>query len=122
MPLNRRVRTFFLCLLGFVARPVVLADEQAQPFDGRRWNIASGNASTYYIRASPVGAEPAAGFTEAPPDAAWLKRMKAAGLTSYEDYVAWGAVEREPGKWDWSQHDRMEQAMHAAGLKYAVYT
>ena len=38
-----------------------------------------------------------------------------------EDYIAWGAVEREPGKWEWRQHDAMEQALHKAGLKYVVY-
>src|SRR5688572_31181189 len=28
----------------------------------------------------------------------------------------------EPGKWDWTQHDAIEKAVHAAGLKYVVYT
>lgn len=94
----------------------------AGDFDGRTWNISSGNASTYYIQHSPIGAYPAPGFFEPPPDGAVLKRMKSAGLVAFEDYIAWGAVERTPGQWDWSQHDRMETAMHAAGLKYVVYT
>jgi hypothetical protein len=94
----------------------------AGDFDGREWNVSSGNASTYYILNSPVGANPTDGFYEPAPDDATLKRLKSAGLVAYEDYVAWGAVERAPGQWDWSQHDRMEKAMHAAGLKYVVYT
>ena len=44
-----------------------------------------------------------------------------AGLVAYEDYVAWGAVEREPGKWDWKQHDAVERAVREVGLKYVVY-
>ena len=43
------------------------------------------------------------------------------GLVANEDYVAWGAVEREPGVWNWKQHDAMEHTLHAAGLKYVVY-
>jgi len=95
--------------------------EEPQAFDGRPWNVSSGNASVTFIQASPVGAFPKAGVTEAPPAAEVLRRMKAEGLVAYEDYVAWGAVERAEGQWDWSQHDRMEAAMHAAGLKYVVY-
>ncbi len=91
------------------------------PFDGRPWNISSGNASVTYIQLSPIGAAPAKDFYEAPPDEASLKRMKAQGLVAYEDYVAWGAVERTRGTFDWTQHDRMEKAMHAAGLKYVTY-
>ena len=111
-----------LFLLGLLSASAFARAQASGTFDGRPWNVASGNASTYYIRSSPVGAAPSQNFTEAPPDAEWLKRMKHAGLTSYEDYVAWGAVERSPGVWDWSQHDRMEKAMHEAGLKYVVYT
>ena len=99
-----------------------LYGEEHKAFDGRLWNISSGNASTYYILSSPIGAAPVEEFTEPPPEPATLRRMKAAGLVAYEDYVAWGAVERSPGVWNWDQHDRMEQAMHAAGLKYVVYT
>ncbi|HEY7120303.1 MAG TPA: family 14 glycosylhydrolase [Tepidisphaeraceae bacterium] len=90
-------------------------------FDGRPWNVSTGNASVTFIQASPIGAHPRPGVYEDPPPADALKRMREAGLVAYEDYVAWGAVEREPGKWDWTQHDRMERAMHAAGLKYVVY-
>ena len=113
----RIARGFFLLSLI----PPLASGEQPELFDGRPWNISSGNASTYFIRSSPIGAEPK-DFAEAPPEAAVLQRMKAAGLMAYEDYVAWGAVERSPGVWSWDQHDRMEKAMHAAGLKYVVYT
>jgi hypothetical protein len=117
------VRTFVLAcfvLLSLLA-PYVSGDEP-KPFDARRWNVSSGNASTFFIRASPIGAGPANDFKEAPPDAAWLQKMHAAGMVAFEDYIAWGAVERTRGEWNWTQHDRMEEAMHAAGLKYVVYT
>ncbi|HVV01773.1 MAG TPA: family 14 glycosylhydrolase, partial [Verrucomicrobiae bacterium] len=57
----------------------------------------------------------------APPSADSLSRWKSLGLVADEDYVAWGAVERVPGQWQWQQHDAMEKALHAAGLKYVVY-
>jgi hypothetical protein len=47
--------------------------------------------------------------------------MKSRGLVAYEDYIAWGAVEREKDKWDWSQHDKTCELVHQAGLKYVVY-
>jgi hypothetical protein len=100
-----------------------LAQEpQKQNFDGRPWNISSGNASVAYIRLSPIGAAPAKDSYEPPPDDISLRRMKSEGLVAYEDYVAWGAVERTRGSFDWTQHDRMEKAMHAAGLKCVTYT
>jgi hypothetical protein len=90
-------------------------------FDGRPWNVSSGNASVTFIQASPVGAFPKEGVREEPPGPDVLKRMRAAGLVAYEDYVAWGAVERKEGVWEWGQHEAMEKAMRGAGLKYVVY-
>src|SRR6476620_4138350 len=94
---------------------------QAPAFDGRPWNLSTGNLSVGFIQGSPVGAFPKPNFLEAPPAVDSLVRLKNLGLVATEDYVAWGAVEREPGKWDWRQHDAMEQALHKAGLKYVVY-
>lgn len=91
------------------------------PFDGRRWNLSTGNLSVSYIQASPIGAYPRPDFFEPPPAAESLARLKHLGLVADEDYVAWGAVEREPGDWVWKQHDAVEQALHRAGLKYVVY-
>ncbi|HWF17826.1 MAG TPA: family 14 glycosylhydrolase [Verrucomicrobiae bacterium] len=58
---------------------------------------------------------------EAPPSVESQERLRHFGLVANEDYVAWGAVERAPGQWDWQQHDAMEHNLHAAGLKYVVY-
>ncbi len=91
------------------------------PFDGRPWNVSSGNLSVAFIQASPIGAFPRTNFLEAPPSVESQIRWKNLGLVANEDYIAWGAVEREPGKWDWRQHDAMEQTLHQAGLKYVVY-
>ena len=49
------------------------------------------------------------------------RHLKSLGLVANEDYIAWGAVEREPGHWSWQQHDAVEKALHQAGLKYVVY-
>src|SRR6186997_529043 len=93
----------------------------AGDFDGSAWNISTGNLSVTYIQHSPIGAFPQANYYEPPPPHETLVRLKKLGLVAYEDYIAWGAVEREPGKWDWSQHDRVYEAVHAAGLKYVAY-
>lgn len=90
-------------------------------FNGRPWNVSTGNLSVGYIQASPIGAFPKAGYLEPAPSVESQARLKQLGLVANEDYVAWGAVEREPGHWNWQQHDAMEKALHAAGLKYVAY-
>jgi hypothetical protein len=95
--------------------------QTSPPFDGREWNLSTGNLSVSFIQASPVGSHPQPNVLEPPPSVESLAAMKNAGLVADEDYIAWGAVEREPGNWDWSQHDAMEQALHKAGLKYVAY-
>lgn len=98
-----------------------LITRTAMPFDGRPWNVSTGNLSVNFIQASPIGALPRPDVLEPPPSDEVLARMKTQGLVAYEDYIAWGAIERESGKWDWTQHDRMCDAVHKAGLKYVVY-
>ena len=90
-------------------------------FDGRPWNVSSGNLSVSFIQASPIGAFPRPDFLEAPPSVDSQIQLKRLGLVANEDYVGWGAVERQPGEWDWRQHDAMEQTLHQAGLKYVAY-
>ncbi len=111
-----------LILGGFLAASANTdAVAQAPPFDGRPWNLSTGNLSVAFIQSSPIGAFPKPNFLEPPPAVDSLVRLKNMGLVANEDYIAWGAVEREPGKWEWQQHDAMERALHEAGLKYVVY-
>lgn len=113
----------FPLLLLFAHATVSTFAQTNQPFDGRPWNISTGNLSVSFIQASPMGAFPRPGyFMEPPPSVDSQIHLKDLGLVANEDYVAWGAVEREPGQWSWQQHDAMEQALHKAGLKYVVYT
>src|SRR5688572_24276391 len=124
MPPSRHAssyRALFITGLLTLASPDSLTVAQEKPFDGRPWNISAGNLSVTYTQASPVGAFPRENVTEPPPPHDALLRLKNLGLVANEDYVTWGAVERKPGQWDWRQHDAMEQALHAAGLKYVVY-
>jgi hypothetical protein len=107
---------FLLPLLSFAS----LAQTNA-PFAGRPWNISSGNLSVSYIQASPIGAFPRPDFLEPPPSVDSQVHLKSLGLVANEDYIAWGAIEREAGKWDWRQYDAVEQNQHKAGLKYVVY-
>jgi Glycosyl hydrolase family 14 len=95
--------------------------QTTRAFDGSPWNISSGNLSVTFIQASPIGAFPRTNFFEAPPSLESQKHLKSLGLVANEDYVAWGAIERQPGQWLWKQHDAMEQLLHQAGLKYVVY-
>jgi beta-galactosidase GanA len=108
-----------LTLLGVTVASSLAQTNQV--FDGLPWNISSGNLSVTYIQASPIGAFPRPDYLEAPPSVDSQKRLKALGLVANEDYIAWGAVEREPGQWFWKQHDAVEQTLHQAGLKYVVY-
>jgi hypothetical protein len=109
-------------LLLWLAGAIPPAGAQTnQSFDGRPWNVSSGNLSVSFIQASPIGAFPRTDFLEAPPSLDSQRHLKSLGLVANEDYVAWGAVEREPGQWSWKQHDAVEQALHQAGLKYVVY-
>jgi hypothetical protein len=110
----------FAATLGIFLAVAALA--QDTNFDGRPWNISTGNLSVAFIQHSPMGAYPQEGYLEAPPPQEPLVRMKAAGLVADEDYIGWGAVERAPGQWSWQQHDAMEKALHQAGLKYVAYT
>ncbi|HEV2293156.1 MAG TPA: hypothetical protein VGR35_04825 [Tepidisphaeraceae bacterium] len=77
--------------------------------------------SVSFIRSSPIGAGPQPNFLEPPPSVESMAKMKAQGLIAYEDYVAWGAVEREPGKWQWEQPEKVADAVKQAGLNYVVY-
>src|SRR5438309_1656818 len=103
----------------FLTVSISLAD--GGDFDGAAWNVSTGNLSVQFIQHSPIGSHPLPNFFEAPPSVESLVKLKKLGLVAYEDYIAWGAVERERGKFDWTQHDRMCDAVHRAGLKYVVY-
>ncbi len=116
-----RIFCAFLTLLLFFSASVTSLAETNRPFDGRPWNISSGNFSVSFIQRSPIGAFPETNYLEAPPSVESQVHLKNLGLVANEDYIAWGAIEREPGKWNWQQHDAMEQTLHQAGLKYVVY-
>jgi len=108
-----------LLLLTSTIAPICAQTNQA--FDGGPWNVSSGNLSVSFIQASPIGAFPRPDFLETPPSVDSQRRLKSLGLVASEDYIAWGAVEREPGQWAWKQHDAVERVLHQAGLKYVVY-
>src|SRR3954447_12614675 len=98
-----------LCLLLLVHS----ANAQTnRAFDGRPWNVSSGNLSVSFIQASPIGAFPRTNVLEPPPSLESQTHLKNLGLVANEDYIAWGAIEREPGEWQWQQHDAMEKLLH----------
>jgi|GEM_PF-912199 len=84
--------------------------------------IISGNFSVNHIQHSPIGAWPEPNWNGEPvpgPDN-WAMHKKS-GLMVYEDYVAWGAVELEPGKWDWSRQIEVATNQIAGGFEYDAY-
>lgn len=97
------------------------AAEPTPTFDGSPWNVSTGNLSVSFIQASPIGAFPQADYREPPPTVESQVELKKLGLVANEDYIAWGAVERQPDEWSWEQHDAIERTLHEAGLKYVVY-
>lgn len=87
-----------------------------------RLPIVTGNLSVYHIQHSPVGAFPDPSFAgDSIPPASEFERLHKEGLNAYEDYVAWGAVEIEPGKWDWSRHIEMADNQRSGGMEYDPY-
>lgn len=108
-------------MLTLVFMTALSTATNAGSFDGGKWNVSTGNLSVTYIQHSPIGHLPQPGYYEEPPSVESLKMLKENGLVAYEDYVAWGAVEQEKGKWNWAQHDKVCANLEKAGLKYVVY-
>src|SRR3954464_15939209 len=119
---DRLTRMLRVCVLGTLIAFGSNAGAVAQvpPFDGRPWNLSTGNLSVGFVQGSPVGAFPKPNFFEAPPGGVSLVRLKNQGLVANEEYIAWGAVEREPCARDWRQHDAIEPASNRAGSKHFV--
>src|SRR5689334_23371373 len=69
---------------------IALSAAETNSFDGRPWNVSSGNLSVSFIQGSPIGAFPKPDFLEAPPSVESQARLKAMGLVANEDYIAWG--------------------------------
>lgn len=84
--------------------------------------LITGNFSVAWIQHSPIGALPDPAFRGDPvwPVDQWQSYAQS-GLSAYEDYVAWGAVETAPDHWDWSRQREVARAQRAAGLGYDPY-
>src|SRR5207248_4294 len=46
------------CVFASVVLASTASAQTTQPFDGRPWNISTGNLSTFFIQASPIGSHP----------------------------------------------------------------
>ncbi|MHB0998618.1 MAG: beta-galactosidase [Armatimonadota bacterium] len=109
-------------LITLALIPAVMVSAETIGDEEKRLPISTGNFSVTWIQHSPVGAFPDPNFNGegVPPADNWAQHRKA-GLNAYEDYVAWGAVEREPGKWDWSRQIETAVNQNAGGLEYDPY-
>jgi hypothetical protein len=83
--------------------------------------LSTGNLSVDYIQHSPVGCSPNPEYVPQIPSVEELISLREKGLWGYEDYIAWGAVEREEGVWDWSHHLEVRRRVEEAGLAYIPY-
>lgn len=81
----------------------------------------TGNLNVMTIQHSPVGANPDPSFVESLPSVDDFKRLRAQGLTGYEDYIGWGTAEKQAGSWDWRPHRTVQERLKAAGLHYVIY-
>ena len=114
------METRLLATLAVLFILAISADIRAD--ETKKLPISTGNFSVTWIQHSPVGAFPDPSFNgePVPPPENWAMHHKA-GINAYEDYVAWGAVEREPGKWDWSRQIEVAENQRAGGLEYDPY-
>src|SRR5215213_694874 len=87
-----RLQLFLLVAALFSSSSNTIVIAEAPPFDGRPWNVSTGNLSVAFVQGSPIGAFPKQNFLEAPPAVDALVRLKNMGLVANEDYIAWGAV------------------------------
>ncbi len=83
--------------------------------------LAAGNLSVDAIQHSPIGPAPDPAYKPQLPDVEHLKQLREGGLQAYEDYVAWGVVEPEEDRWDFSHHEEVYRRVTAAGLVYIPY-
>src|SRR5215211_2032955 len=87
----KRLRPFLVVVALFSFGSNTIAVAEGPPFDGRPWNLSTGNLSVAFVQGSPIGAFPKPNFLEAPPAVDALVGLKNMGLVANEDYVAWGA-------------------------------
>lgn len=83
--------------------------------------LTTGNLSVDVITHSAIGAHPDPNYAPGLPTVEALRDLKGKGLWGYEDYIAWGVVEPEEGRWDWTHHDEVYRRVTAAGLVYIPY-
>jgi len=50
-----------------------------------------------------------------------IARARMLQVQALEDYVGWGVVEPQAGKWDWSAYKENAKAVKQAGFKYIVF-
>lgn len=91
------------------------------PESNKSLRLATGNLSVDAIQHSSIGASPDLNFKGSFPLPEDLKRLKQSGLDAYEDYIAWGMVEPEEGRFDFSHHDKVQRLLKEAGLAYIPY-
>jgi len=89
--------------------------------ESKKIRFTTGNLSVDAIQHSLIGAQQDLNFKPAFPSVEELKNLKSQGLDGYEDYIAWGMIEPEEGRFDWSHHDKMQKILSEAGLPYIAY-
>lgn len=58
-----------------------------------------------------------------PPEEDWARDHQTAarvGMNTFRHWFLWGAIEVAPGKFDWSDYDRMMDLAHANGIKVII--
>src|SRR5580698_769289 len=58
-----------------------------------------------------------------PPITDWARDHKTAsqlGMNTFRHWFMWSALEVAPGKWDWTDYDRMMDLAHQNGIKVVI--
>ncbi|MBN1902940.1 beta-galactosidase, partial [Candidatus Sumerlaeota bacterium] len=110
-----------ICLATIFLTLSAASGSERIPEKDKPLRLATGNLSVDAIQHSPIGASVDPNFKGSFPQLEDLKRLKQGGLEAYEDYIAWGMIEPEEGRFDFSHHDKMERLLKDAGLSYIPY-
>jgi hypothetical protein len=120
MRINKLQPVLALCLI-FLVLGFSIKGVERRMAETSQIRFTTGNLSVDAIQHSPIGAQQDPNFLPAFPTVEQIKDLKAQGLDGYEDYIAWGMIEPEEGRFDWSHHDKMQKILSEAGLPYIAY-
>ena len=123
-----KTKILLTCLLGFVFLSNVSAGPEKEPRASGEGTIrfSIGNlsvplmmqaADSPMLKKLPTDPKSA----HARQRSSFITTDRKLKVQAIEDYVGWGVVEPEEGKWDWKEYRENAKAIKGAGFKYIVF-